>query len=318
MRNFVTGSAWSEKKIFSPPPLTATLLMALAALLAAASPASAQEQWDGPFFFIHMADPQLGIATKNKDFVEEARNFRQALEEANSLGPAFILICGDLVNRPGDEAQIAEFFRIIEEKKDPAVPIYWTSGNHDVSGAPTPERLEFYRERFGPDRYAFSHGGCRFISLNSTIIAAPKRVIDEELEQRAWFEAELKDASADGATHIIVFQHHPWYLDSPGEEYVFYNTIARQYRKPYMELMAEHGVTATLAGHIHRNNVAAEGEMVMVCAGPICRPFDGSNPGFRVVRVSRDGIEHESVELGNIPMRLRLELPAIAGAGSGE
>jgi hypothetical protein len=66
-----------------------------------------------PFFFIQFSDPQFGMFTNNKDCSQETANFEFAVANANRLKPAFVVITGDLVNKPGDAKQIAEFKRIV-------------------------------------------------------------------------------------------------------------------------------------------------------------------------------------------------------------
>ncbi|MBD0286998.1 MAG: metallophosphoesterase, partial [Flavisolibacter sp.] len=84
-----------------------------------------------PFYFFQMADTQFGMFTDNKGFTKETINFEKAIAAANRLHPAFVIICGDLVNRPGDPAQIAEYKRIAAAL-DPSIPLYNVPGNHDV------------------------------------------------------------------------------------------------------------------------------------------------------------------------------------------
>jgi len=51
--------------------------------------------------------------TWNDDaFQVDARLFERAIAHANELNPAFVIICGDLVNRVGHSGQIAEFQHI--------------------------------------------------------------------------------------------------------------------------------------------------------------------------------------------------------------
>ncbi|HYV29988.1 MAG TPA: hypothetical protein VEO53_02580, partial [Candidatus Binatia bacterium] len=71
---------------------------ALAGAAAAAGPE--------PFFFIQLSDPQLGMFTENADFAQETANLEFAVAAVNRLHPAFVVITGDLVNRPGDASQI--------------------------------------------------------------------------------------------------------------------------------------------------------------------------------------------------------------------
>ena len=45
-------------------------------------------------------------------FAPETERFEKAVDAANTIRPAFVAICGDMVNDPTDEAQIAELNRI--------------------------------------------------------------------------------------------------------------------------------------------------------------------------------------------------------------
>src|SRR5436190_8138880 len=102
------------------------------------------------FFFVQLADPQLGAATGDKDFLQETSNFEFAVANINRIKPAFVVICGDLINKTGDPVQTAEYRRITA-LIDKSVPVYAVPGNHDVGNTPTPETLAYYREQFGAD-----------------------------------------------------------------------------------------------------------------------------------------------------------------------
>jgi predicted MPP superfamily phosphohydrolase len=91
-----------------------------------------------PFFFIQLSDPQLGMFTDNTNFVQETANYEFAVATVNRLKPAFVVVTGDLVNRPGDRDQIAEYLRITA-KVDRAIPVHNVAGNHDVGNVPTPD-----------------------------------------------------------------------------------------------------------------------------------------------------------------------------------
>ena len=91
-----------------------------------------------------------------KDFVQETANFEFAVAAVNRLHPAFVVITGDLVNKPGDADQIAEFRRIVA-KIDTSIPVYNVVGNHDIENVPTPSTISAYTNVFGPDRYSFEH-----------------------------------------------------------------------------------------------------------------------------------------------------------------
>src|ERR687887_66669 len=100
----------------------------LVALLAARV-AAAQAQPD--FFFLQMSDTQFGMYTKDRDFAQESANYEFAIATANRLKPRFVIVCGDLVNKPGDLPQIEEYRRI-SARLDKSIRLYHVAGNHDV------------------------------------------------------------------------------------------------------------------------------------------------------------------------------------------
>ncbi|MEE2709711.1 MAG: hypothetical protein VYA69_08950, partial [Gemmatimonadota bacterium] len=65
-----------------------------------------------PFFFLQMADTKFGMYSDNESFEQETALFTRAIEHANRLMPEFVIICGDLINRPGDPVQREELLRI--------------------------------------------------------------------------------------------------------------------------------------------------------------------------------------------------------------
>src|SRR5262245_2148477 len=144
-----------------------------------------------PFFFIQLSDPQFGMFTGNKDFAQETANFEFAVASVNRLRPKFVVITGDLVNKPGDEAQIAEFKRIAA-KIDHAIPVYNVAGNHDLENVPTPARIAAYTNQFGPDHYSFRQGGFAGLILNSIVIHSPQQTTNEFVAQDHWLRAELE------------------------------------------------------------------------------------------------------------------------------
>src|SRR5947209_4543590 len=134
-------------------------------------------------FFIQMADPQFGMYTNNVGFAQETANLEFAIATANRLQPAFVVIAGDLVNKGGDPAQIAEYIRVTHQLK-PAIPLYSVAGNHDVGNSPTAASLEAYRKIFGKDYYTFRAGDLEGIVIDSSIIQHPEHVPEEETRQR--------------------------------------------------------------------------------------------------------------------------------------
>jgi 3',5'-cyclic AMP phosphodiesterase CpdA len=259
-----------------------------------------------PFFFLQMSDPQFGMYTADRDFVQETVNFEMAIATANRWKPAFVIVTGDLVNKAGDPAQIGEYRRIAG-RLSPGIPLYHVAGNHDVDNAPTPESLAAYERIFGPDHYTFSYqgpAGLTGIVLNSTVIHTPANVSDQYAEQDRWLRQELNAARGSGARHVLVFQHHPWFLVSAGEPDQYYN-IPLSRRTPLLALFHESGVKYLVSGHYHRNAIATDGDLTMITTGPVGKPM-GENPqsGLRVFVVNETGISHRFYALGELPNQI--------------
>lgn len=263
------------------------------------------EEAKRPFFFIQMADPQLGMsdsplwlglfgATWNDDsFQFDAELFERAIAHANELEPAFVVICGDLVNRVGHAGQITEFRRIAKTLS-PSIPLYLVAGNHDVENDPTKESLRAYREIFGPDWYSFREGDVYGIVLNSQLIGAPREILDETERQLAWLREELARAVSSGARHLLVFQHQSYFLESPDESNQYFNiTTKHGIREMYLDLLKEAGAEAVFAGHYHRNAYGRDESLEMVTTGPVGRPLGDDPSGFRIVEIGDDSLRHE-------------------------
>ena len=114
------------------------------------------------FFFIQMSDPQFGMfarlssldedriaelhrsrgwniipTAKTVGFAQETALYEKAIEAANRLNPAFVVISGDMVEDQNDPNQLAELRRITA-KLHPHIPAHWVPGNWDVGITPTP------------------------------------------------------------------------------------------------------------------------------------------------------------------------------------
>lgn len=227
-------------------------LLASASLVCAAGGAE-------PFFFIHGSDPQIGWCESRLQlgdgFAQDAANLEFVIAAANRLRPAFMILTGDLVNRSGHSAQTDEYFRLIG-KLDPSIPLYNVAGNHDVQNQPTPASLGAYRKRFGPDYYTFRAGEMAAFVVNSQLIVGPKHVPDELAKQEAWLRRELARAKQEGMRHLVVFQHHLMFVETPGEKDSYY-ALPLERRQRYLDLYSEFGVSHVFSGHYHRDLTAS-------------------------------------------------------------
>ena len=253
-----------------------------------------------PYFFVQLADPQFGLYTRNQDFTRETELYENAIAHVNRLRPAFVVVCGDLINQAGNAEQFDELMRITG-KLDKNIPIYWLPGNHDVGDAPTPDSLEVYRNLFGKDYYAFELNGSSFIVINSGVILDPEAVPTEYDNQLTFITEQLQKARTQNAEHIIIFGHHPFYL---AEEKNPYWTIPSPRREEFWSLFTEYGVRAVFAGHYHRNNVLTVDNVEMVTSAAVGQPFGSDPSGLRIVKVYPDRLEQQYYTFDEVPQEI--------------
>ena len=267
------------------------------------------------FTFIQLADPQFGLfadrsgktdeeiseaakrgqilkkTPKITGFADETRLFSLAIEHVQRSNPAFVVVCGDIINEAGNEDQIAEVKRIAG-LLDKSITIRWVSGNHDVACdrySPDQESIDHYRENFGPDYYAFSHQKIRFIVINSTLLTPPNTLLKEAWDQVAFVEDE---ATNPKYKRIILLSHHPLFIKSPDETDSTWS-IEKKYRYPLLEIAKKHGIEANFAGHLHRNNIVSTDYIEVIASGPVGYPSYQDPSGFRRVEVTDQGLKHQ-------------------------
>lgn len=270
------------------------------------------------FSFIQLADPQFGMfagssgktdkeiaafaergirlrkARKFTGFAPETALFTRAIERANWLKPAFVVVCGDMVNNSDDDEQVAEVLRI-GALLDDSIKLHWVAGNHDVAvdhTAPTEESLDRYRTNFGPDSYGFTEGDVRFIVFNSTVLTSPEPIAEEVQAQLDFIETEAIIAGQRRNGRAVLFSHHPLFIESPDEPDNQWS-IPGESRQKILELAREHGISKNFAGHWHRNNIARKNGIEVVSSGPVGYPLASDPSGFRVVKVTPKRIRHD-------------------------
>lgn len=276
------------------------IVMLLFLIVSFVFPAPGEE----PFYFVMLTDPQFGMYTSNENFMQETANYEFALATVNRLKPGFAIVLGDLVNEGGDEEQIREYMRI-SAKIDPSIPLYHVAGNHDVERQPTPESLAAYRDNFGRDYYSFQEGPVYGIVLNSSLMFGSKHVIAEYDKQKSWLEEELKKAVESKAPHTIIFQHHPYFLDSALESDGPW-AMPLEYRKPMIELLNRYGGQYVFSGHTHKNNSGRAGNLEVVTIAPVGMPFDKDDSGITFVAISGNGVQYRYYDFGRLPNKLAI------------
>lgn len=280
---------------------TKSLVFAFALLIISFG-VSAQNQ--KPFFFIQMTDPQFGFFTDNKDFKKETENFEKAIAIANKLRPAFVIVTGDLINLPGDVVQINEYKRIVS-LLDSSIPIYHVAGNHDITNDPKIANIQAYRKEFGRDYFTIKKNGMYGIILNSLYFKSPAGVEQEAKAQDKWLRKELKKAKHSGASPLLIFQHHSWFLKDSDEKDAYFN-IPLETRSRYLSLFNEYGVSHVFSGHYHRNSFGKSGLVEMITTGPIGKPLGEDPSGLRIVTVKEGKASHQYYSLDSIPDHILL------------
>ena len=220
--------------------------------------------------FVQMCDPQLGMGGYEAD----KDRFKQAVKQINALDPAFVVICGDLVNTPNEQS-FSDFKAIAASFK---MPCYCAPGNHDVSNTPTPETLRRYRAAMGKDYYDFERNGYAFIVANTSLWKSP--IAEESEKYDAWFKERLEKASKKGE-QIFVISHYPLYVKSVEETNSYFN-LPTEKRRELLGLFDRCGVVAHLAGHTHKTITNNFHGIQMVCSQTTSKNFDQQPFGFRV------------------------------------
>lgn len=256
-----------------------------------------------PFFFVQLADPHVGTEMDNASFMF-------AISVINHLRPAFVVVCGDLIDSAGNMQWSHEYFEILSGL-NPEIPVYDVAGNHDLSEDgvhPTENFLKLYRLRFGPDYYSFKYKSLYGIILDSTVISRPEDLPAEYQAQNSWLTAELAKAKSSGAEHIVVFQHHPYFLSSIDEQDQYYN-LPKEQREDYIKRLRNAGVRYIFAGHTHRYGVANYGGLKMITDGSVSGAIPPGLSGLNIVVVRPNGIENRFYSFGDLPDKVNLNNP---------
>lgn len=263
----------------------------------------------GDFTFAIVSDPHVAVGKPGHN-----GRFAHTLERLQSLNPEFVIIPGDILENWSEEN--AALYQQMTE--DYLLPIHIIPGNHDVGqkrtsdgkGGITSETVKRWNNVFGRDRFAFKHEDCFFIGLNNVLLASG---LPEEKEQEAWFNARLEQADN---IRVFVFCHYPFFLRHPAETEGGYWTVESPAREKWLRLFVDHGILAVWNGHLHRFNDAEWNGIAFITtpATSFSCAADKGLTGFRIVRVTDDGWQHEFVDL-----RTGGEAPAFdlqpAGAG---
>ena len=263
------------------------------------------------FYFIHIADTHL---VTHKYYYEsgadtdttEMQDLHEVIDDINIINPAFVLLTGDVIN----EGELEDFLdkryftrtqRILQKFN---VPVFLTTGNHDVGGwddSPPPDGSarrnwwKFFGWRYLNDpppgdgvytqNYSFDYGGVHFIGLDSYInydrwrrpTYGTESFTDNQLD---WLADDIGSVSPE--TPVILFYHMD-FQDQLDLENL--------------------GVDGALWGHIHSTSGNIHSSPFNLSTDNVC---DGAR-AMRLVRVSGSSISpSEPIDAGSSGSSLRL------------
>jgi 3',5'-cyclic AMP phosphodiesterase CpdA len=259
--------------------------------------------WKGPFFFIQLTDPQLGMIRENQAWGDEIRLVRRAVERINRLKPRFVAVTGDMTNSgPGSplyQRQVRDYWKALADL-DPSIPLLHVPGNHDLGNTPSVKSLKAYRGAFGDDYYRFWVGGVLCLALDTSLLGYPADAPGDAAAQEAWLSRALKEARVAHPARLLVFQHYPVYLKDLAED-DSYHVVPKARRVRLMDQFRAAGVNAIFTGHLHHNLEARAGDMEMVSSSALGKPLGSDPSGLRIVEVYRDHLTSHFYGLDDVP-----------------
>lgn len=143
-----------------------------------------------------------------------------------------------------------------------------------------------------------------FIVLNSQYYKNGSLVEDIKTHQETWLDKQLKLAKT--ATHTVVFQHIPLFVNSVDEDDDYFN-IPKRDRLNILGKLKGAGVKLVFTGHYHRNAGSFDGELEVVVTSAIGFPLGNDKPGMRLVTVKEDKITHSFEDLDTFPKTVELK-----------
>jgi Icc protein len=206
----------------------------------------------GPFLIAQLSDPHIGATWAPTDPVA---GLRAAVAAVHALGPATVLVTGDLVDH-GEDAEY-ELLREVLAPLDGR--LYVLPGNHDNRAA---MRRHFTLPGADdePIQYSAELGPVRLLALDTTHPGEDSGELDGE--RLAWLGDLL---TARNELPALIAMHHPPFLCGlPAMDAV---SLGLEDRHATGELIRVHPhVCGSVAGHIHRAAVARVGDRPAVTA----------------------------------------------------
>ncbi len=230
-----------------------------------------------PFVFIHGTDCHVPRGGEGL--------FPMFREDVRRLGETvkFCVLTGDLAHLPDREPQakgLADYALFAKGAADFPRPLFCTLGNHDVTGYNAPEKWDrrhplygygAFTHYVGPLRWSFNYAGYHFVGLDFMDRQKGRWARRAPPHAVTWLERDL--AMVAQGTPVLLFIHHQTGLPN----------------RP--ALYHKHGVRHIFAGHSHADRASSYAGVPAAESGSLSQAGGGRRPGYRLVRVTPEGLE---------------------------
>ena len=240
-----------------------------------------------------VSDTQFGF-WNDENIEYEVGTYSRCITELNRLKPDAVVLTGDLINHTWVEKQW-EALEEITGRLDKDIPVFYIPGNHDVNLRGGKLDMKDYYKHMDYARFAEVVGSTYLIGIDSNPIKDCYGSEEEE-EQFRWLEKMLKKNRKHRS--IIVFTHHPFFLEDFDEEEGYFQ-LSKEARRKYFDLFEKYGVKGVFSGHLHQNRVTSyKGKMPVVTTSAIGVQLGEDQSGYRIITVGKGKLTHEYVNVG--------------------
>ena len=239
----------------------------------------------GNYSIIAFADPQTAhekhFAKFRKKVIPELRESAEALKnESFTVG----IVLGDIC---WDALDLLDSYK--EEMASLGIPVYPVIGNHDHDKDSKGDHVtsSVYREKLGPENYAFGIGDDYVIVLDNVIYNTQKNYVEGYTEEQVeWVEGLLEYIPE--TSHIYIAQHCPFMHWHNGGRYTFNG-------EKLLEVLDGYDVNF-ISGHTHiNNNLMVTPEIMEFNVAASCGSWwitghctDGTPSGYKIF-TKKDG-----------------------------
>ena len=231
----------------------------------------------GVVSWVHFGDLHMTKAGEQNhlDLAEIVNEVNRAFLDSVS----FVFLPGDVA----DDGSRSAYAIVRGELDRLKVPWCAIIGDHDVHEKSFANFKEAMSEQ---THYSFTVGGTRFLAMNAFDVPEPPSftVLEEQLR---WAEEELRLATKNGQTKVLLVHCYPSDLKVGGNE--------------LMKVLRTFDVSLIDMGHTHYNEIANDGRTLYSATRSTGQIEEGA-VGYSVTNIDGDVVSWRFVELGKLPV----------------